>query len=182
MPKPTPPPRAVPLSKELVEIVDPRNRPLAVLPLPEAHRQGLMHRAVLVLVFNHEKKVYLQKRSKRKMLYPGCWDLSATGHVQQGESCEDAAIRELREELQLSVPSLKLKQELPASADTGYEFISLFTAGRVLQTPQPNPEELETGYFFDPDELALLVEQFRELLTPGLVYFFERGLIFESRR
>lgn len=169
-------------SREFVEVVDRRNRPLAVMPLDETHRQSLYHRSVLVLVFNQENKVYLQKRSKSKPLYPRRWDLSATGHVQRGESCEDAALRELYEELRLSVSRLKLRQELPASSETGFEFISLFTAGRVAEQPRPNPEELETGDFFDSDELAFLVEQFSEQLTPGLVYFYERGLIFEQQR
>jgi isopentenyldiphosphate isomerase len=137
---------------------------------------------VLVLVFNAENKVYLQKRSKSKLVYPGRWDLSATGHVQRGESCEDAALREAHEELGLTLTRLKLKQELQASADTGFEFISLFTAGRVDEAPWPNPNELEDGHFFDRDEVGLLVEQLREQLTPGLVYFYERGLIFDTQR
>lgn len=167
---------------EYVEVVDRRNRPLAVLPLNETHRQSLLHRAVLVLVFNAENKVYLQKRSKSKLVYPGRWDLSATGHVQRGESCEDAALREVYEELGLTLTRLKLKQELPASSETGFEFITLYTAGRVTETPRPNPDELEDGHFFDRDEVDLLVEQFREQLTPGLVYFHERGLIFDTQR
>jgi len=171
-----------PQSLELVEVVDRSNRPLVVMPLAEAHRQSLCHRAVLVLVFNRENKVYLQKRHKHKPLYPGRWDLSATGHIKPDESRKDAALRELYEELGLTATSLKLKQELAASPETGFEFISLFTAGLLDEKPRPNLRELETGHFFDRDELCILVEQFRELLTPGLVYFSERDLIFESKR
>ena len=167
---------------ELVEVVDLRDRPLAVVPLAEAHRQVLLHRAVLVLVYNREGKVFLQRRSNAKQLFPGRWDLSATGHVQAGESREEAAIRELEEELGVRVERLALREEVPAGVETGFEFITLFSAGRILAEPSPNPEEVDGGLFVDSHELAYLVEHYRDMLTPGLVYFWEKGLIFPAGR
>ena len=69
---------------------------------------------MLVLVYNQENKIFLQRRSNAKQLFPGRWDLSATGHVQAGESREEAAIRELEEELGLRVERLTLREEVPA--------------------------------------------------------------------
>lgn len=165
-------------SPELVEIVDASNKPFAVIPLNEAHKQTLPHRAVLVLVYDTQNKVYLQKRSQQKSLYPGRYDLSATGHVRAGEALEEAALRELNEELGIDTARLKLIHELPASVDTGHEFITLFSAGRITQPLRPNPEELDGGMFVDRDELNFLVENYRDMLTPGVVYFAERNLIF----
>lgn len=162
-------------------MVDAQDRPLAVAPLGEVHRQRLFHRSVLVLVYNSEGKVYLQKRHRGKQLYPRRLDISATGHVQAGESREDAAMRELHEELGLRVDGLKLWKSLPASAETAYEFVTLFSAGKVDQEPRPCPEELEGGMFVDANELAYLVEQYRDMLTPGLVHFWETGVIFPNK-
>lgn len=163
---------------ELVEVVDASDRPIAVLSLREAHRQRLRHRAVMVLVYNLQGKVFLQKRTQGKSTYPGRWDLSATGHVQAGESSEDAALRELQEELGIRAESLELKRRIEAELETDWEFVSLYSAGKVRQEPIPNPLELAGGYFCDAQEVACLVANFRDLLTPGLIYCWERGLIF----
>ena len=167
---------------ELVDIVDRLDRPLCIMPKSEAHRQSLYHRAVFVLVFNPAGKLYLQKRGPKKSLYPGRFDLSATGHVQAGEARLDAAIRELHEELGLRVKTLTRLDAIQASEQTGYEFVTLFSAGRLAEPPRPNPAEVAGGMFVDPTELAALVRGYRDWLTPGLVHFFEKKALFSEAR
>ncbi len=164
--------------EELVEFTDEHDRPLGVMPLPDVHRQSLRHRSVLVLVYNMENKLYLQKRSEQKSLYPGRFDLSAAGHVRAGEARLDAAARELREELGLIADRLRLVSEVPATRETGFEFVSLYSAGRFASEPKPNPKEVSDGMFVDHAELAYMAGKFRELLTPGLVHFFEQRVLF----
>lgn len=170
-----------PSPAELVEVVDEQDRPIAVLPLSEVHKQCLRHRSVMVLLYNAQGKVFLQKRSRTKALYPGRWDISATGHVQAGESGEDAALRELREELGIVADSLRLKHRVEAGPDTGWEFVTFYSAGKTNQQPTLSPQELDGGYFLDEQELERLIANFRNLLTPGLVYSWEKGLIFPAR-
>ena len=175
-------PRPAGVGGELVEVVDDRDRPLCLIPLPEVHRQSLPHRSVLILLFDLNGRLYLQKRSARKTLYPGRLDLSATGHVRGGESREAAALRELREELGVRVRSLRLLSEVPAGPDTGWEVVTLYTAGRVPEPPCPDGDEVESGLFVEPAELDYLVRNYRDMLTPGLVHFWESGLLFPSEK
>lgn len=168
----------MPRDEELVDVVDEADRPIGVLSLAEAHRQGLYHRSVRVAVFDAAGRVYLQKRSKAKELYPGRLDLSATGHVRAGESREAAALRELREELGLRAERLRRVAEVPGSPDTNFEFITLYTAGRLDAQPQPNPAEVESGFFADRSEVDYLLANYRDQLTPGLVHSMEKGLLF----
>ncbi|NJB66791.1 isopentenyl-diphosphate delta-isomerase [Desulfobaculum xiamenense] len=165
-----------------VEVVDDSDNPLCVLPLTDAARQTLRHRAVLVLVYDHEGRLYLQKRSGSKSLFPGRWDLSATGHVKAHESREDAAIRELREELGIRVAGLRLLHEVEACPTTGFAFVTLYSAGRVTGPILTNPDEISDGMYVDREELALLVRDFRDRLTPGLVHFWELGLLFPGEQ
>lgn len=165
---------------EYLEITDERDRPLMVMPIAQARRQPLRHRVVLVMLHDAEGRVYLQKRAATKHLHPGRWDLSATGHVQAGESREDAALRELREELGITAGRLIRRAEIPATEATGYAHITLFAAGPVGEAPQPNPEEVADGMFVDADELDALLEHFRDMLTPALIWATERGDVFRD--
>lgn len=165
---------------ELVDIVDAGDRPLLVMPLTEAHRQGLFHRSVLILVYNARGKLYLQKRGAQKSVYPGRFDLSATGHVRAGESRLDAAARELHEELGLRAKTLTLLDAAPATRESGYEFVTLFSAGRISEPPRPNPEEVAGGVFVDAAELAALARDYRDWLTPAVMHFFEKKALFPN--
>ncbi len=60
---------------------------------------------VHVCVMNERQELLIQRRQLNKERYPGCWDLSAGGFVQSGERSPEAALRELREEVGLSVSS-----------------------------------------------------------------------------
>jgi len=164
-------------SDSLVEIVDDNNRPIAVLPKDLAHRQFLNHRSVQVLIFNNEKKLYLQKRDKSKRFFPGRWDISARTHPAVGESTDGAAIRILRDNLHLDIESPQFLRNLPPCAETGYENVTIFAVTRINQAIVPNAKDVSEGYYFSREELTCLIKEFRELLTPNLVTLWESGLL-----
>jgi isopentenyl-diphosphate Delta-isomerase len=166
---------------ELVDVVDRDDQPLAVMPLTEAIRQSLYYRLVSVLVFRPDGKLFLQKRGPKKNLYPNRFDLSATGHVQAGEARTEAAARELYEELGLRAQSLTVLDTVVGSEQTSQAFVTLFSAGRISEPPRPNPQEVAGGMFVDQAELAALVRDYRDMLTPGLVYFFEKKVLFPNQ-
>lgn len=67
------------------------------------HREGSLHATAHVWVARREEDgrygLLLQKRSREKESYPGCYDLSAAGHVAAGDDIIHTALRELGEEL-----------------------------------------------------------------------------------
>jgi len=96
---------ALEVSQELLDVVDENDRVVAVKTRGEIHAQGLMHRAVHILVFNQQGDLFIQKRSMNKDESPGLWDTSAAGHVDSGEDYVGCAVRELFEELGITVQS-----------------------------------------------------------------------------
>ena len=58
-----------------------------------------LHPVVHLHVFNAAGDVYLQKRPDWKDIQPGKWDTACGGHVDLGESVEQALRREVKEEL-----------------------------------------------------------------------------------
>ena len=87
---------------ELVQIVDRDNRPIGAEPRRVMRARGLIHRASYILVFNSEGKLYIQKRTMTKDIYPGYWDVAAGGVMLAGETDRLSAERELAEELGVS--------------------------------------------------------------------------------
>lgn len=72
-----------------------------------AHREGALHGTVHIWIVRKNDKsgydVLLQKRSANKDSHPGCYDISSAGHISAGDERMESALRELWEELGLSV-------------------------------------------------------------------------------
>ena len=134
---------------ELLETVDRNDQPIKAVDRATIHRENLLHRAVHIFILNQRGELLLQKRSYRKDSFPRCWDSSAAGHVNAGESYKDCAKRELKEELGVTAV-LAAMGRIPASEMTGHEFIQIFAA--IHDGPFSwNRHEIETGGFFELD-------------------------------
>ncbi len=69
----------------------------------EIHRKGLFHSTVHVWIFTEEGNILIQKRSKKKELNPGVWDVSVAGHIKFNENIKKAAKRETLEETGVNI-------------------------------------------------------------------------------
>jgi 8-oxo-dGTP pyrophosphatase MutT (NUDIX family) len=49
------------------------------------------------LILDDEGRIFVQRRSPDRQLFPNCWDIVG-GHVEHGESVDDALRREVQEE------------------------------------------------------------------------------------
>ncbi len=148
-------------SEEIYDIVNEHDAVIGQATRAEVHAKHLWHRAVHVLVFRGDGKVFLQKRSRWKDCAPRCWDSSSSGHVDAGEDYLVAAVRELGEELGLKVSgseALVPLLKLGACIETGCEFVWIYRT----QSEGPfelNPAEIESGDWFSPDEVSRLMRE-----------------------
>ncbi len=69
----------------------------------EAHKKGLFHATVHIWFYTATGEVLFQKRSATKETFPNYWDVSVAGHVLAGETIEDAALREVKEEIGIAI-------------------------------------------------------------------------------
>jgi isopentenyldiphosphate isomerase len=88
------------VEKEIFDLVDENDTVIGRAERDDIHgNPQMIHRVAHVLVFDSSGELYLQKRSIKKDVQPGKWDTSVGGHVNSGESYEEAAYREMKEEL-----------------------------------------------------------------------------------
>jgi isopentenyl-diphosphate delta-isomerase type 1 len=141
---------------EILDVVDEHDRVIGQAPRAEVHARRLRHRAVHILLFNMRGELYLQKRAATKDSFPGCYDSSASGHLEAGEAYDAGAVRELREELGLTGLPLQRLFKITAGAETGQEFVWVYRAAGDYQ-PAPNPVEIESGRFWPLAELRTML-------------------------
>ena len=84
---------------DIFDVVDRSDNVLRQESRSVVHREELLHRAIHVFVFNKAGQIYLQRRSMGKDTAPGKWVSSCSGHVDAGEDYDEAAGRELIEEI-----------------------------------------------------------------------------------
>ena len=141
---------------EEVDVVDNEDLVVGVATIGRCLREGLLHRAISVLVKRKNGAVVLQQRSRNDSWHPGMWTTSCTGHVGRGESYRQAAIRELGEELGLKSKVKEFgKYLLPPISSKGLtelEWVTLFTTSTDAALTI-DPVELETALEVGQPEL-----------------------------
>ena len=159
-------------NKERFPIVDEEGRVVGAATRGECHNGSkLLHPVVHLHVFNSRGEVYLQKRPEWKDIQPGKWDTSVGGHIDYGETPEQALVREVGEELDITdfVPERigmyvfesRRERELVYVHRTIYD-------GPI----RPSAEELDGGRFWSMDEIRAAIGQ--QILTPNFESEFQR--------
>src|SRR5436189_4891047 len=112
------------MAEEIFDVVNEADEVIGQETRSQVHRQGLLHRAVHVLVFNSRGQVFLQKRSMKKEGEPGLWDSSASGHLCSGEDYDSCVVREAAEEIGLRLDSCPEKLfKIAACPETHQEHV-----------------------------------------------------------
>lgn len=155
---------------EYFDVVDEDNNVIGMASREECHKKGLWHRAVHVIVVNSEGKLLLQKRTLNTDLYRGYWIDAAAGHVDAGESYEEAAERELKEELSVNI---KLKKLFDFKKYTGNDNEIIRVFGTRYDGPfKANKEEIDFVEFFSLDKINEMMK--KEKFTPATVEIIKK--------
>ncbi len=156
--------------QEWFDVVDEQDCFIRVAPREEVHRNGLLHRAAHIWVFNRDSELLIHRRAAGKEEEPLKLTSSACGHLNAGESYAQAAERELFEELGLRA-ELTFLHKIPSGPEIGYEHTALFSC-LSDETPVPDEREIISFEYVTLTELKKMVAQHPEEFTNPFRLFF----------
>ena len=158
--------------QEIFPIVDDEGRVTGSATRGECHSGSkFLHPVVHLHVFNSQGEVYLQKRPEWKDIQPGKWDTAVGGHIDYGETPEQALVREVREELGITnfVPERVGQYVFESRREREFVYVHCTTYdGPVC----PSAEELDGGRFWTLAEIRSAIGQ--NILTPNFESEFQK--------
>lgn len=144
-----------------VVLVDDTDQETGTMEKMEAHKQGRLHRAVAVFIFNRKGEWLLQRRTAFKYHSGGLWSNTCSTHPYPGEVPDHAARRRLAEEMGLNCSLEKVFCfTYHAPVDRGlseHEYEHIFV-GYTDDLPDVNPTEVWDWTFLS-SEVLLMDEQ-----------------------
>jgi len=143
------------------------------------------HICVDILIFDKTGQLALQKRSLVDDSFPGHWDFSSGGHIDENETSEKAAERELWEELGIKTPLRFVKKEKFIYPDWKPGITSEVDAdiykGIYEGKFKINPGEVAEIVFFKIDEIENMFNR-GEKFHPEFALAWKKGVVSLSQK
>ncbi len=155
---------------ERVALVDEHGHVVGAAPRREVRRRNLRHMATGVIVRNRLGLVYVHLRTPTKDVFAGMHDCCAGGVVGAGETPEQAAYRELAEELGVTGVTL-VPVLVDAYADDVTRYVAYVYEALWDGPMRHQPEEVAWGGWMTLEELA------ERLADPGWPFVPDSGAL-----
>jgi len=139
-----------------VILVNENNEAIGTEEKLKAHKEGRLHRAFSIFIFNSKGELLIQQRAKEKYHCGGIWANTCCSHPRHNETYEQAVHRRLKEEMDFDCELKKLFCfTYKAEFDNGLienEYDCVFV-GKFDGEPKPNPEEIMDYKWVSIEEL-----------------------------
>ncbi len=157
---------------ERIQFVDNNDQIIGAGTREEAWANGYYQRLAIILLTDGQGNVLLQKRDHAKKIYPDRWTATASGHVDEGETYEIAAARELEEEMGIvaEVAYLgKFRTEEKLGEKDARMFNAVFTGTIARDTVITiEKKEVNEARWFNVRELQADLSLHPDAYTPSL--------------
>lgn len=161
-----------------------QNGKLSTAEKLEAHRRGLLHKAVSVFIFNERNELLLQKRASSKYHSPDKWTNTCCTHPLPWEVPLMTARRRLGEEMGLTTP-LAEGFTFSYKADVGNglienEFDHVFF-GLSNHNPTPNPDEVSDWSWANLEDIKQKLTTKPDKYTPWFRVCFDDVIKYKNK-
>ena len=154
--------------QQKIVLVDENDKEIGIGEKLKIHREGKLHRAFSILVFNSKGELLLQKRAKNKYHSVGLWTNTCCSHPLPKESLEKAARRRLKEEMGFICPLKKFFAFIYGTKLDNdlfeYEYDHILV-GKFDGEPKPNPKEVSDWKWMKIENLEKDIRTLPETYT-----------------
>ncbi|MEU4211204.1 NUDIX domain-containing protein [Streptomyces sp. NPDC026206] len=145
---------------EVLDIVDEHDRVVGQAPRGEVYARGLLHRCVFVQARDAQGRIFVHRRTARKLVFPSHYDMFVGGVLGTGESYDEAALREAEEELGVSglpapTPLFRFRYDSP---EHGGWWSAVYEV-RCELAVRPQEEEVAWYGFLSAEELRARLDE-----------------------
>lgn len=152
-----------------LSVVNAEGEAIAGCTWEEMEDEGHICEASVVIVTNDDNEILIQKRGPNVGTHPNTLDVSASGHVDEGEDAETAAYRETEEELGIKNIQLTYINKFYIEHDAGgylkKEWINVYT-GRYNGVINIEESELADAAWFTKENIHMLLSRMPNLFGP----------------
>jgi isopentenyl-diphosphate delta-isomerase len=163
-------------TSEHVVLLDGEDRPAGTAEKLDAHRQGLKHLAISVVVRDGAGRWLLQQRAAGKYHSGGLWTNTCCSHPRPGEAVVDAACRRLVEEMGIACRlELAFVTTYRAKVDPDlieHEVVHVFL-GSYEGDISPDPDEVEAWRWTTVEDLLKDIDAHPEAYTVWFRHYVE---------
>lgn len=117
------------MTEEIFDVVDEDDKVIEKATRKEVHDKKLIHRSVMFFIFDRKERILVTQRTKAKDMFPDYWSITLGGHVNSGESYDEAVVREAKEEVGIESKSFFMgiiKKRVPEEKENSkvYGFVT----------------------------------------------------------
>jgi len=105
---------------EIYSVVNEDDKIIGKATRKEVHVKKLIHRSVVFFIFDKKGRILITQRTKNKEFYKEYWSIGLGGHVNAGETYDEAVVREVKEEANIDdkpFPMGSFKLRLPEESE-----------------------------------------------------------------
>lgn len=136
-------------------------------------------RFINIIITNNNKQIVVPKRSSNRRNFPNCYDFSVGGHVNSEEEYEEAAYRELKEEL--GITNVKLQEVAyfsPHNSDSN-TFQKVYLLKYSNEITNYDQDGIEKLYYMTKEEIKILMNNKPNLFKTD--YFVVMEYLFNKK-
>ena len=132
--------------------------------------EGLYRLVVHVCIFDPEGRMLIQQRQPFKKGWSNMWDITVGGCAVAGDTSQDAAEREVREEIGLELDLQDERPTMTTTFDGGFDDYYVLTRDVDLSSLHLQYEEVQTVRWAEKEEILRMIDD-------GQFISYEKSLI-----
>lgn len=143
------------IEDEYLDLVNDQDQVISKKLRSEVYVENLSNfRVVNTFLVNKEGKIWFPRRTATKRMFPLCLDMSMGGHVESGETYDQAFKRELMEELDIDADKIpwKLLGHLTPHENKVSAFMNVYEI-QADRDPNYNKNDFTESFWLTPNEL-----------------------------